>query len=81
MIPLSRTVETEFERLNFSWVLVLHGTLTTDIVRRAMVEYLEVVEYLEDRHRRSVRPETDAANFTGLVLGCIETKFCKKICV
>ena len=23
----------------------------------------------------------DAANFTGLVLGCIETKFCKKICV
>ena len=23
----------------------------------------------------------DAANFTLLVLGCIETKFCKKICV
>ena len=23
----------------------------------------------------------DTANFTGLVLGCIETKFCKKICV
>ena len=23
----------------------------------------------------------DAANFIGLVLGCIETKFCKQICV
>ena len=23
----------------------------------------------------------DQANLTGLVLGCIETKFCKKICV
>ena len=23
----------------------------------------------------------DAANFRGLVLGCIEAKFCKKICV
>ena len=23
----------------------------------------------------------DRANFGGLVLGCIETKFCKKICV
>ena len=24
---------------------------------------------------------TKSANFTGLVLDCIETKFCKKICV
>ena len=26
-------------------------------------------------------PSREAANFTGLVLGCIEPKFCKKICV
>ena len=26
---------------------------------------------------RSSRLSRDAANFTGLVLGCIETKFCK----
>ena len=26
-------------------------------------------------------PPAGTANFTGLVLGCIETKFCKKICV
>ena len=28
---------------------------------------------------RNGRLSRDAANFTGLVLGCIETKFCKKI--
>ena len=41
-------------------------------------------------HAPGLEPETaasvgrlsrDAANFTGLVLGCIETRFCKKICV
>ena len=26
-------------------------------------------------------PVLDRANFTGLVLGCVEAKFCKNICV
>ena len=33
---------------------------------------------LQLRDRASKR---DAANFIGIVLGCIETKFCKYICV
>ena len=34
------------------------------------------------RGRPNIPPTTkDRANWTGLVLGCIETKFCKKICV
>ena len=32
------------------------------------------------RCRKPVAP-LDGANFGGLVLGCIEAKFCKKICV
>ena len=30
---------------------------------------------------RGREPELGRANLTGLVLGCIEAKFCKKICV
>ena len=32
-------------------------------------------------HEPVVRLSRDAANLTGLVLGCIVAKFCKKICV
>ena len=33
------------------------------------------------RRRNLLHPLGDRANFTGLVLGCIEVKFGKKICV
>ena len=33
------------------------------------------------RVRRRAEQDGRVADFTGLVLGCIEMKFCKKICV
>ena len=47
----------------------------------AMTVTLLIPSYWPGAARESCCTARDRANFTGLVLGCIEAKFCKKICV
>ena len=53
-----------------------HGAVTTD--------WVDTNEAAAEEHLKaaaSLRWSRNAANSTGFVLGCIETKFCKSICV
>ena len=65
--------------------LVGEGGLLLEL-RALEVQVLQIPERLHPvadlfLSRRLTRPELERANLTGLVLGCIEAKFCKKICV
>ena len=45
--------------------------------RKAVV----IFSLADSRSATTTSTRLDRANLTGLVLGCIEAKFCKKICV